>query len=146
MMKGEIYPRSNIYMLNLTQRNKLMMQFTTPDNYCAGSVYRGKSKGTLVYYHHSSFWRPTQYWCVKSITKKSSLPGQAYHLTLCKNTSPKNHQPYLGTFNNMGNAYNQHRKRYSSQNQIQNLIQNKNNFPHPCIQKTTILYSSRQWI
>ena len=55
-------------------------------------------------------------------------------------------QPYLGTFNNLGNAYNQQRKSYSSQNQSQNLIQNKTNFPHPRSHKTPILSYSRQWI
>ena len=38
MMKGKRYPRSNLYMLNLTQQNKLMMEFTTPKKYFAGRV------------------------------------------------------------------------------------------------------------
>ena len=42
MMKGKRDPRSNIYMLKLTQRNKLMTEFLTPDEYFAGSVYECK--------------------------------------------------------------------------------------------------------
>ena len=30
MMTGTRYPRSNLYMLNLTHQNKLMIEFTTP--------------------------------------------------------------------------------------------------------------------
>ena len=39
MMKGKRYPRSNLYMLNLTHSNNPMTEFTTPDEYIAGSVY-----------------------------------------------------------------------------------------------------------
>ena len=84
MMKGTRDPLSNLYMLNLTKQNKLMTEFQTPDEYFSGSVYECKSKGTLVDHHHSSCCIPTQYRWVKAITKKSSLLGQAYHLTLCK--------------------------------------------------------------
>ena len=31
MMKGKRDPRSNLYMLNLNQKNKLMKEFPTPD-------------------------------------------------------------------------------------------------------------------
>ena len=54
IMKVTRDPLSNMYMLNLTQRNKLMTKFQTPDEYFAGSVYECKSKGTLVDYHHKS--------------------------------------------------------------------------------------------
>ena len=54
-MKDKRDPRSNLYMLNLTQRNKLMTDFPTPDEYFAGSVYECKSKVRLVDYHHASF-------------------------------------------------------------------------------------------
>ena len=60
IMKGTIYPHKKLYMLNLTQRNKLMTEFTTTDGYFAGSAYECKSKGTLVYYHHASCWIHTQ--------------------------------------------------------------------------------------
>ena len=82
-MKGKHYPLSNMYMLNLTQRNNLMTEFQTPDEYFTGSVYECKSKGTLIDYHHASCWIPTQYRWVKAIKKTSSLIGRAYHLTLC---------------------------------------------------------------
>ena len=77
MMKVKRDPRSNLYMLSLTQRNKLMTEFPIPDEYFAGSVYECKSKGTSVYYHHASFWSPTQFGWVKAITKNffTSLPG-----------------------------------------------------------------------
>ena len=39
IMKGTRYPRSNLYMLNLTQQNKLKTDFKTPDEYFAGSAY-----------------------------------------------------------------------------------------------------------
>ena len=51
IMKGKKYPLSNLYMLNLTQRNNIMTEFQNPDEYFAGSVYDCKSKGTLVDYH-----------------------------------------------------------------------------------------------
>ena len=54
IMKGTRDPRSNLYMLNLTQLNKLMTEFTTPEEYFAGSVSDCKSKSTLVDYHHKS--------------------------------------------------------------------------------------------
>ena len=38
-MRGKRHPLLNLYMLNLTQRNKLMMEFQTPEEYFAGSVY-----------------------------------------------------------------------------------------------------------
>ena len=53
MKKGKRDPRSNLYMLNLTQQNRLMTEFPTPDEYFAGSVYECKSKGTVVDYHHA---------------------------------------------------------------------------------------------
>ena len=53
MMKGTIDPSSDLYMLNLTQQNNLMTDFTTPDKYFAVSVYECKSKCTLVDYHHA---------------------------------------------------------------------------------------------
>ena len=85
MMKGKRYPRSNLYMLNSTHQNKLMTELPTPDDYFAGSAYACKSKGTLVDYHHASFWSPTQSGWVKAITNNFFILGQAYHLTLCIN-------------------------------------------------------------
>ena len=41
-MKGKQDPFSNLYMLNLTQQNKLMIEFQIPDEYFAGSVYECK--------------------------------------------------------------------------------------------------------
>ena len=54
MIKGKRDPPSNLYMLNLTQQNKLMTECTTPDKYFVGIVYEFKSKGTLVDYNHAS--------------------------------------------------------------------------------------------
>ena len=54
IIKGTRDPRSNLYRLNLTQLNKLMTEFTTPEEYFAGSVSDCKSKSTLVDYHHKS--------------------------------------------------------------------------------------------
>ena len=42
IMKGTRYPRTNLYMLNLTQQKKLTMESTTPDEYFAGSAYKCK--------------------------------------------------------------------------------------------------------
>ena len=83
MTKGRRDLISNIYMLNLTQRNYLTTELQTPDKRFAGSLYELKSKVTLVDYHHASCWIPTQSGWVKEITKKSSLLGWAYYLTLC---------------------------------------------------------------
>ena len=47
-------------MLNSIQQNKLMTEFTTPDEYFAGKAYECKSKSTMVDHHHASFWSPTQ--------------------------------------------------------------------------------------
>ena len=89
IMKGTRYPRSNLYMLNLTQQNKLKTDFKTPDEYFAGSAYEWKLKGTLVDYHQTSCWRPNQSGWGKEITKNYSLIGQAYHLTWCRNIYKK---------------------------------------------------------
>ena len=70
----------------------------------------------------------------KQSQKTSSLLCQAYHMTWCTNIYPKNNQPYLGTFRNLEKASDQHKKIYSSQNQIQN----KTNFHHPSSQTTPI--------
>ena len=36
MTKGKKYPHSNLYMLNLNQINKIVTEFTTPDEYFVG--------------------------------------------------------------------------------------------------------------
>ena len=146
IMKGTRDPHSNLYMINSTQRNKLMTEFTTPEKYFAGNVYECKSKGTLVDDHHASFWSPTQSVWVKAtkINFFTSWSGLSYDLV--QKYLTKKHQPYLGTFKNLGKAYDKHRKRYSIQNQSQNLIHNKIDLPHPRSKKTPILSSSRQWI
>ena len=141
-MKGTRDPHSNLYMLNLTQWNKLMTESTTLDKYFAGSAYKCKSNSTLMYYHHISYWSPTQSGWGKLITKKSFTSWTGLSFDLVHKYYPKNNQPYLGTFSNLKKASDQHRKRYSSQNQIQN----KTNFHHPCSQKTPILSYLRQWI
>ena len=41
-MKGKRDQLSNLYVLNLTQRNNLMLEFQTPENVFAGSVYECK--------------------------------------------------------------------------------------------------------
>ena len=146
MMKGKIDPRSNLYMLNLTHQNKLMTEFTTPDKYFAGSVYECKSKRKLVYYQHASCWSPTQSEWVKAITKNFFISWTGLSSDLVQKYLIKKNQLYLGTFNNLGKAYNQHRKSYSNQNQSQKIIQNNTNFPHPRSQNIPILSSSRQWI
>ena len=69
--------RTNLYMLNLTQKKELVTESTTPDEYYAGSAYECKSKSTLVDYHHISCWSPTHSGWVKAITKNffTSWPG-----------------------------------------------------------------------
>ena len=71
-------------------------------------------------YQHASCWRSTQSGWGKAITKKffTSWPGLLYDLV--HKYLYKNNQPYLGTFRNPEKASDQHRKRYSSPNQIQN--------------------------
>ena len=54
ILKGTRDPHTKLYMLNLTQRGKLMTESTTPDTYFAGSAYEFKSKSTFVDYHHES--------------------------------------------------------------------------------------------
>ena len=51
IMKGTQYPRTNLYMLNLTHQKKLMTESTTPEEYFAVSAYKRKLKSTLVDYH-----------------------------------------------------------------------------------------------
>ena len=53
IMRGTQYTRTNLYILKLTQKKKLMTESTTPDEYFAGSDYNCKSKITLVGYHHA---------------------------------------------------------------------------------------------
>ena len=55
-MKGKWDPCTNLYMLNLTPKNKLMIESTTPDEYFAGSTYECKSKLTLVESCSSPRW------------------------------------------------------------------------------------------
>ena len=38
IMEGTRYPRTNLYMLNLTHPNKLMTESTTPEEYFVGSA------------------------------------------------------------------------------------------------------------
>ena len=82
IMKVTRDPHSNLYMLNLTQLNKIITEFTTPDKYFAGSSYEYKSKITLVDYYHVSCWSPTQSGWGKSITKNflTSWPGLSFDL------------------------------------------------------------------
>ena len=54
IMRGTRDARTNLYMLSLTQKNNLMTEPKTPDEYFAGSAYECKSKKTLVDYHHAS--------------------------------------------------------------------------------------------
>ena len=61
ILKDTQDPRTNLYMLNLTQQNKLMTESTTNDTYFAGSAYNCKSKITLVDYHHASCWITTKH-------------------------------------------------------------------------------------
>ena len=68
MMKGKRDPHINLYIINLTQQNKLMTELPTSDEYFVGSVYECKSKGTLLYYHHTSCWIPTNSGWVKATT------------------------------------------------------------------------------
>ena len=69
IMGGTIDTRTNLYMLSLTQRNNLMTEPTTPDEYFAGSAYECRPKKTLVDYHYASWWIPTKSGWGKAITK-----------------------------------------------------------------------------
>ena len=82
IIKGTIDPHSNMYMLNLIQKNKLMTEFTTPDGYFLGSAYECKSKGKIVDYHHASCCSPNQYVWGKAITKAffTYWPGLSFDL------------------------------------------------------------------
>ena len=82
IMKGTRDPRSNLYMISLTQQNKLMTESTTPDEYVLGIAYECKSKSTLVDYHHASCCIPTQSGCGNAITKNffTSWPGLSFDL------------------------------------------------------------------
>ena len=146
MMKGKQYPLSNMYMINFTLSNNQMTEFQIPDEYFAGSVYEWKSKVTLVDYHNTSCWRPTQYGWLKAIRKHffTSLPGLSSDLV--QKIELRNNQPSSGIFNNLVNAYNWRRKRNYIQNQKQTQNQNQINFPHPHTHKAPILSPSRQWI
>ena len=95
-IKGKRYPHSNLYILNLTQRNKLMKEFPSSDEYFAGSVYECKSKGTHVDYHHASCWIPTKSGWLKAITKQlfTSWPGLSSDLV--QKYLPKKQSTILG--------------------------------------------------
>ena len=81
-MEGTRDPHIKLYMLNLTQQNKLMTESTTPNKYFAGSAYECKSKSTLVDYHYSSCWRPIQSGWGKEITKKVFTSSQGLSFDL----------------------------------------------------------------
>ena len=44
IMKGTRDPRKNLYMLNLTQKNKLMTDSTTSEEYFSGSAYSASQR------------------------------------------------------------------------------------------------------
>ena len=61
--------RTNLYMLSLNQKNNLMTESKTPDEYFVGIAYECKSKRSLLNYHHASCWIPTHSVWGKAITK-----------------------------------------------------------------------------
>ena len=93
IMKWKRDPRSNLHVLNLTHQNKLITEFTTPDEYFAGIVYECKSKGTLVDYHRASCWIPSKYGWGKAITKNFFFywPGLSSDLVQNYLTKKNNH-------------------------------------------------------
>ena len=69
-------------MLSLTQKNNLITEPKSPEEYFAGGAYECKSKKTLVDYHHASCWIPTHSGWEKAITKNffTSWPGLSVDL------------------------------------------------------------------
>ena len=59
IMGGTRDAHTTLYTLSPTQRNNLMTEPKTPDEYFVGRAYECKSNKTLVDYHHASCWSPT---------------------------------------------------------------------------------------
>ena len=79
-----------MYMLNLIQKNKLMTEFTTPDGYFFWGVHTSASQIShwwIITMHHDG--SPLNLDGEKQSQKHSSLLGQAYYLTWCRNIYPK---------------------------------------------------------
>ena len=131
-------------MLNLTQQNKLITELQTPYNVFAGSVYECISKGALVYYHHTSFWRPTQSGWIKAITKNFFTPWPGLSSDLVQKYLTKKKTTILGHLKQPRKGLQSMQIRNSNHNQNQTLKQNQTNFPHTRSQKAPILSSSRQ--
>ena len=133
-------------MFNLTQRNKLMTEFPNPDKYFAESVYESKPKGTIVYYHHTLLWIPTQYGWVRAITKNFSTSWPGLSSDLMQKYLTKKQSTILGNLQQPRKGLLSTQKNKSSQNQSHNLNQDNTNLPHPCSNKIPMLSPSRQWI
>ena len=129
-------------MLRLTQKNNLMRESTTPDEYFSGSAYKWKPKKTLVDYHHASCWSPTNSGWGKVITKKFFTSWPVLSLDLVHKHPQKKQSNILGHLQQPRRASYPHKKRSSIQTQIQSMTSSLK--PHS--QKTPILYFSRQLI
>ena len=136
------YARTNLYMLSLTQKNNLMTESNNPDDNFSGSAYDCKSKNTLVDYHHTYCWSPTQSGWEKAITKNFFASWTGLSVDLAHKHLKKNNQPYLGTSSNRRRASDPHKKRSCILTHIQSMTSSLK--PHS--QKTPILYFSRQLI
>ena len=80
---------TNLYMLNLTQQNKLMLESTTPDEYFAGSAYDASQKSHWWTITTHPAGAPLNLDGERQSQKNSSLFGQAYHWTCCTNIYQK---------------------------------------------------------
>ena len=146
MLKGKRDPRSNMYMLNLTQRNKLTTEFPTPDKYFAGIVYEYKSKGTFVDYHRPSCWICTQPGWVIAITKNffTSWPGISYELV--QKYLTKNNQPYFGTFKKPRKGLQSTQKKEPQSEPELDTKPGQDQFNPSIHSEYTNFFNSRQWI
>ena len=100
-MKVTQDPHTNLYMLNLTQQEKLITDSTTPDEYFQDVPISASQRGC--------WWAITPHPDGDALSmdrgkqsqKTSSLLGQTYHLTWYAKMYPKKNKPYLGTFSNL---------------------------------------------
>ena len=129
MMKDRWDSLSNLYMLNLTQRNNQMTIFWSLDEYFAGNANKERKRHTYwlssrIMLHLHSIWLGKD-----NLQKKvfASWPGLSENLVLIYLN--KNKQPSSDIFNNLKKDSYPRRKSNPRHNQNHNHNHNQINFP-----------------
>ena len=81
-MQGHIYPRTTLYMINMTAPLKAMPEQHITDTFRANHVYETKSKQELPLFYHAACFGPTKHTFVDAIKRNAfaSWPGLTVEL------------------------------------------------------------------